>query len=114
MQLTEKQKYVYLISAYHMIPCGYLKIGITQNFKARKAQIQSCSPFEIIVECVVEAEFPYELEQRILDEFKQHRIRGEWFSVYSHIDDDDVVKKTYLLIKEIKKFMVRNSDGRIK
>jgi len=113
VQHTNKQKYVYLLSAYHMKPCGYLKIGITQDFKARKAQIQSSSPFYIITECVVESDDPYLLEQNILSKFKQHRIRGEWFSVYSHIGDDDVVKKTYLLIKKIKKYMIKNSVGRI-
>jgi hypothetical protein len=113
VQHTNKQKYVYLLSAYHMIPCGYLKIGITQNFKNRASQIQSSSPFYIITECVVESEDPFSLEQDILSEFKQYRIRGEWFSVYSRIGDDDVVKKSYLLTKKIKKYMVKNSIRRI-
>lgn len=113
MQHTRTQKYVYLISTYHMNPCGYLKIGITQDFNSRRSQLQSGSPFLIINECLVETDNPFQLEQNILFKFKQYRIRGEWFSIYSHCDSDDVVKKTYLLIKKIKKFMVRNSIRRI-
>jgi hypothetical protein len=107
---------VYFISAYHMLPCGYFKVGITrcESHKTRIRQIQSNSPFYIVTSCVVEDDNPEELEQAILHEFRRYRIRGEWFAViphYHHEYDKDTVIASRKFELDVIGYMKKNCSG---
>jgi len=104
--------YVYLISAYHMNPCGYFKVGVTccDSYKPRLQQIQSCSPFYIMPISIVTDSEPYELERKILDKFKSGRIRGEWFSMP---ECDGFNEKCRKFERVVSKFMKRHCDGEV-
>ena len=109
MKSENNQKYVYFVSAFHMVQCGYFKVGITSNYKTRLQQIQSGSPFKIIAISIVTHSNPIYLEQAVLEEFKTYRIRGEWFCVYG----DNIKDQSIEFEKQVKAYMEENADGNI-
>ena len=110
--------FVYFISAYHMVPCGYFKVGITntKSYKPRLNQIQSNSPFAITAITVVKHSSPIELEQLVLDRFKRYRIRGEWFCItpmHIHGYDKKIVKASRIFERKVASFIKRHCDGEV-
>lgn len=118
MKFIEKAEgFVYLVGAYHMSPCGFFKIGVTQqeSFRGRIKQIQSSSPFNILPIKVVKHTDCYWLESEILERFKEYRIRGEWFSVASHYCfgsryNSNIVSASTDFQKNVSDFMVNQCD----
>lgn len=106
---------VYFISAYHMVQCGYFKIGITRqpNHKQRIRQIQSHSPFAIIEVCIVKHQQPEILEQMVLKKFRRYRIRGEWFAITGPLDTAGRRQLSQEFEEKVKTFMIDNSDGEV-
>lgn len=110
-----KSGFVYFVSAYHMVPCGYFKVGITRktSFKPRIHQIQCNSPFCVVTCCVVRHSDPEGLESLILDRFKRYRIRGEWFALtpmHIHGFDENVVRASRIFEKKVSRVMKRCCD----
>ena len=109
MQSNKNKNCVYLIGAFHMVQCGYYKVGISNQYKNRINQIQSCSPFAILEISVVEHSKPYELEQMILSEFSSFRIRGEWFCMRGKL----IKEESEAFEKAVKNFMESHCDGMV-
>ncbi len=111
--------YVYFLSANHYSYCGYFKVGITRldKYKKRIQQIQSCSPFDINVECVYSHSDPECLEAMVLDKFKEYRIRGEWFCIHRintpelEPDEGNINSLSIEFCKRVKMFIKSTSDG---
>ena len=106
--------FVYFVSAYHMNPCGYFKVGVTclDSYKPRICQLQSASPMHLMVVCIVTDSNPYRLENLFLEEFRRYRIRGEWLSV-----SENPKQGLYELSHEIetagRSFLCSSCDGEI-
>lgn len=116
--MKEPNGFVYFVSAMHMTRCGYFKIGVTgkSSYKPRINQIQCNSPFAIFPVRVVTHSNPEELERMVLEEFKQHRIRGEWFapSQFSYASIEEPDQERYSRFeKEVSQFMEDNCDGEV-
>ena len=116
--MKKAKGYVYFVSAMHMIACGYFKVGITNNtsYKPRISQIQSNSPFLICIARVVTHSVPENLERMVLEEFKQHRIRGEWFAptMFSCANLDETDNQRYARFEsDVLRFMAENCDGEV-
>lgn len=105
----EKKRYVYFVAGDHYAYTGYFKVGVTGDFKSRKQQIQSHSPFHILTVCVVEHSEPEVLEAAVLREFTHEHIRGEWFMVRSH----ETHQASCIFADAVKNFMFENCDGEV-
>jgi len=108
--------YVYLATTDHYSFAGYFKVGITSDYQSRRSQIQSNSPFHIMMYCVVTHSNPYELEQLILEKYKRYRIRGEWLTVQPKYCADKpngfrVHKLSERFADAVSKFMMTHCDG---
>lgn len=116
-----KPKYVYLISAEGYGPFGFLKVGVSCDYASRIKHIQNHTPFPVCTIVVVMDSDPLSLESKVLNEFKTHRIRGEWLYVSpsesidcskcSHRDFmSDLGVQSRKLKENIKNYIINNSD----
>lgn len=78
---TMKSGWVYLIEAADL---GLYKIGMTvKDPNARLRALQTPSPCDLRMECVIRSDAPMELESRLHAYFASQRVRGEWFRLDS-------------------------------
>nr|WP_276046570.1 MULTISPECIES: GIY-YIG nuclease family protein [unclassified Sphingomonas] len=61
-----------------VVPDGPVKIGTTYDLPRRLRHIQAACPYEV----ALLADFPgsYGLEAELHEGFRQHRLKGEWFT----------------------------------
>jgi len=60
-----------------------VKIGLARNVEARCANLQVGNPRELIIRLKIgpiSPEHASSLEKKLHRRFKEHRLRGEWFS----------------------------------
>lgn len=67
-------RYVYLVRAGQ-----YLKLGVAISYKGRIKTLQANTPHRITEIAVARTDNPLALEARLLDKYKSHKARGEWF-----------------------------------
>lgn len=70
--------YVYLIEA---IGCSRYKIGRAFNPAKRLNEMQTGSPFELAIVCIIPSDDTIRLESRLHREFAASRVKGEWFEL---------------------------------
>lgn len=78
---TRDKYWVYFIQ---WVQGGPIKIGKAKKVSSRVASHQVSSPYELKILAMVEAH-NFELEQKILTHFDEHRMRGEWFEPHEDI-----------------------------
>jgi hypothetical protein len=103
--------FVYFFGAVGYGHTGYFKVGVTRNnYKVRLKQIEQNSPFLIVPICVAGHSNPESLEQGILLNFKENRIKGEWFFAF-HLDSRYGIKIAADFERQVVDFIKKNSDG---
>lgn len=77
--------HVYFIAGENYAHTGYFKVGVSKSYRKRVKQISSNVPFGITTYCAIDCEdesTALRIEQQVLREFKEYRIKGEWFFAY--------------------------------
>lgn len=72
--MQKDQGRIYFLSAKGT---KFVKIGFTQDLKKRVAELQTSSPYELIL--LKEIKGSFATEQFLLRLFGASRVRGEWF-----------------------------------
>ena len=66
---------------YLILSGSLFKIGKSNNPKKRLSQIQTSSPFESYLIGIIECDNDFEIEKKLHCEYKNKRIKGEWFAL---------------------------------
>ncbi|RMB02745.1 GIY-YIG nuclease family protein [Eilatimonas milleporae] len=61
--------------------CSPIKIGVTNNIKARKRNLQTGNPLCLLLLGWINAVNPFQLERRLHQYFRGTQVRGEWFAI---------------------------------
>ena len=61
----------------------FVKIGFSDDVSKRVAQLQTSSPYNLDVLCIIEGD--YDKEKELHELFKQYSARGEWFYLSEEI-----------------------------
>lgn len=86
--MKKPPKYVYLLSTESYGHNGFIKVGVTCDYKKRIKQIDNTTPFPISAILIAECDDPLYIESKVLKKFKANRIKGEWFYVKPSLDID--------------------------
>lgn len=78
-------QYVYLIKC-RSVP-EYHKVGVALDVENRMAQLQTGSPFELVVEDCFAFDNAEIVERAIHQAWKNKRVRGEWFEMPTALGD---------------------------
>jgi hypothetical protein len=77
-----KRQQVYILKN---LMTEYIKIGVTNNIDRRRAQLETASGCDIeVVFLAPLADNSRCVEHELHEEFKEYRLRGEWFNVDPH------------------------------
>lgn len=72
--------YVYVLKA----ESGLYKIGKAKDYRDRLKTFTVKLPFEVAYELVIATEDNSKLERELHEQYKDKRVRGEWFSLTAH------------------------------
>jgi hypothetical protein len=79
--------YVYILDIEGF---NYFKVGLSRNVPSRKKAIQTLVPFDIGIVRTIFVDNCKDIEERIHNELKDYRFKGEWFKC-----DVDIINKVF-------------------
>lgn len=66
---------------YFITDGRYTKIGVSDDAETRLKTLQCGNPYKLTIEKTIVSDNPYELEAQLHEEYKDKKIRGEWFMI---------------------------------
>ena len=69
-----------------------VKIGYAANPETRRARFQIDNPYELVIDFVHPTLVAKDLESQLHQDFESSHIRGEWYSLPTNVDYQNIIK----------------------